>query len=145
MTLASGESATILLENPRGRSLGLSASQAASMLYGDGIKQGKGNNEPEFVNLKFIGTDRYGVNAGLTTGTNSKAKYFATVVTNNPGYEIKDIEGVKQAGAKLFGWDGTDCDKVALYYDLAQTHPVVDLAKCLNGTIFFTNESQKIS
>ena len=143
----SGETATILLENPRGRSLGLTVDEAARMLYGDGVNvNAKGATEPEFVNLKFIGADRYGVNCGLTTGTTkSKAKYFATVVTNNPGYEINDIDGVKAAGAKLFGWDGTDCDKVELYYDLAMTHPVVALDKCLNGTVFFTNVTQKIN
>ena len=70
-----GESATILLENPRGRSLGLSVAEAASMLYGDGANVNqRGTTEPEFVNLKFIGTDRYGVNHGLSTGSNSKER-----------------------------------------------------------------------
>jgi len=144
----SGDTATILLENPRGRSLGLTVDEAARMLYGDGVNVNAKDfaNQPEFVNLKFIGADRYGVNCGVTTGTTkSAAKYFATVVTNNPGYEIGDIEGVKAAGAKLFGWDGLDCDKVELYYDLAMTHQVTDLAKCLNGTVFFTNVAQKIN
>jgi len=33
------------------------------------------------------------------------------VILNNPGFEIKNIEGLKTAGAKIFGWEG-DTDKV---------------------------------
>ena len=92
------------------------------------------NGEPKFVNLKFIGTDRYGVAKGN----------IACVVLNNPKYEIKTIDGLKEAGAKLFGWDG-DLDKVEIYFDSKKTRPVSSLEKCEGGTVFFTNIPQVIN
>lgn len=125
--------AFILLENPRGNKLGGSAEEIASQIYGKG-KMAPSNGEPEFVNLKFIGTDRYGVAKGN----------IACVVLNNPKYEIKTIDGLKEAGAKLFGWDG-DLDKVEIYFDSKKTRPVSSLEKCQGGTVFFTNIPQVIN
>ena len=80
--------AFVLLENPRGCPV---PSAAGDIFTGSS----KTDGSPNFVNLKFIGTDRYGLNQGA----------LATVILNNPGFEIKDIEGLKAAGAKIFGWE----------------------------------------
>merc|ERR1712029_842827 len=69
---------------------------------------------------------------------------IACVVLNNPKYEIKTIDGLKEAGAKLFGWDG-DLDKVEIYFDSKKTRPVSSLEKCQGGTVFFTNIPQVIN
>ena len=132
-----GSEATILLENPRGRPTGLSLEEMATALYGKNVEVKKENNA-KFVNLKFIGTDRYGLNG-------DQKKVIATVILNNPGYEVNDVEALKAAGAKIFGWDGVDCDKVELYHDQKKTKVVKQLEKCQNTTVYFTNVTQKIN
>ena len=40
---------------------------------------------------------------------------IATILLNNPGYAVSNVEELKKAAAKIFGWDG-DFDKVEVLH-----------------------------
>ena len=54
-----GGDAYVLLENPRGSPITGSSKEIASRIFKDAVNvRQNGESQPEFVNLKFIGTDR---------------------------------------------------------------------------------------
>ena len=72
----------VLAENPRG---------VPTQSVFSGAGDAKVAKEPKFVNLQFIGKDRYGLVKSNT----------ATVILDNPGYEINELEGVQRAAARI--------------------------------------------
>jgi len=68
----------------------------------------------------------------------------ATVILNNPKYEIGDLSGVRNAAARLFGWNG-DESAVGLFFDPKATKKVENLKDCENSTVFVSNIVKPIS
>lgn len=127
LSIGPAGSATILLENPRGVT-------ASSSVYPSAGGDSKMPVESKFVNLQFVGKDRYSVVKSNT----------ATIVLNNPKYEIENLTGVRDAAARLFGWNG-DESAVGLFFDAKATKKVEKLSDCVNQTVFVSNVLKEIS
>ena len=125
MKFESFSNGTVLLENPRG----VKTQNALIEQHGNGAKW-----ETKFVNLQFVGKDRYGVVDSNT----------ATVVLNNPGHEVSELDQVRLRAARLFGWNG-DESAIELFFDPKTTKKVTALSDCTNATVFVKNVVKPIS
>lgn len=114
---------TTLLENPKGR--------PAQKIT---VKSCGESAQSDFVNLEFVGNDRYGVVQDPK----------AAIILNNFGHEVKSLEQVESLAADLFGWGG-DATALKLFFDKNCTKPVKSYSDLKNATVFVKNLAKPIA